>query len=123
MIENVRRLILSLLIVLYCSTTFVVASPISPYFDRLTITQGLSQNNVYTTLRDSQGFLWFGTLDGLNRYDGYDFKIFRHESRTNHSISDNYINVLFEDSHGIIWVGTRGGGLNSFNITQTTPTV
>jgi ligand-binding sensor domain-containing protein len=63
MIETVRRLILSLLIVLFCSTTLVVASEISPYFDRLTIKQGLSQNNVYTTLPDKQGFLWFGTLD------------------------------------------------------------
>ncbi|MFT5164621.1 MAG: ligand-binding sensor domain-containing protein/signal transduction histidine kinase, partial [Alteromonadaceae bacterium] len=53
--------------------------------------------------------LWFGTRDGLNRYDGYEFKVYRHQPDNPHSISNNYINTLFEDSKGLLWIGTQDG--------------
>ncbi|MDJ0840856.1 MAG: two-component regulator propeller domain-containing protein [Acidobacteriota bacterium] len=76
--------------------------------------QGLSENHVFCVLQDQRGFMWFGTRDGLNRYDGYEFKIYRNRPDDPTSLSNNYIYTLFEDEEGIIWVGTRGG-LNRFD--------
>jgi ligand-binding sensor domain-containing protein/two-component sensor histidine kinase len=59
--------------------------------------------------------MWFGTEDGLNRYDGYNFTIFKHDLQDSNSISDNYITAIFEDRSGILWIGTKNGGLNQFN--------
>ncbi|MDT8393360.1 MAG: two-component regulator propeller domain-containing protein [Bacteroidales bacterium] len=67
--------------------------------------QGLSQNMVNTIIQDQRGFLWFGTWDGLNRYDGYDFRIFNKQS----GMSNTTINTLLEDDHGYIWAGTQDG--------------
>jgi ligand-binding sensor domain-containing protein/signal transduction histidine kinase len=86
---------------------------------RITVEDGLSQNTITCMLRDSQGFMWFGTQDGLNLYDGYTFKVFKNDLDDSTSISDNHIWSLLEDKNGRLWVGTLRG-LNSFNIrTQT----
>jgi ligand-binding sensor domain-containing protein len=81
-------------------------------FNRLSIADGLSENGVSCILQDRRGFIWFGTLDGLNRYDGYEFRVYRHEPFNSRTISLNRINCLIEDSSGNLWVGTSGGGLN-----------
>ena len=79
-----------------------------------TITEGLSQTNVTCLLIDQRGFLWVGTHDGLNRYDGYQFTSYKNDPRTNGSISNNNIRSLCLDSYGNIWVGTENG-LNKFD--------
>ena len=84
----------------------------SPRFRHLTIDNGLSQNAVFAILQDQQGFMWFGTKDGLNRYDGYDFSIYKNDPADTASISNNYITALFEDSRNYLWAGTLEGGLN-----------
>ena len=76
------------------------------YFQTLDVRDGLSQNTVYQILQDRQGFLWFGTREGLNRYDGLSFRTYRKE---NSALGKNFITVLYEDSKGFIWVGTDGG--------------
>lgn len=65
-------------------------------------------------MQDSRGYMWFGTQDGLNRYDGYSVKIYRKEFGKNNSVSNNYITAITEDADGNLWIGTWGGGLNKF---------
>lgn len=84
-------------------------------FERISIEHGLSQITVQAILQDSKGFLWFGTEDGLNRYDGYKFINFRTDDNDSTSISDNFIWSIIEDREGNIWIGTNGGGLNRYN--------
>lgn len=84
-------------------------------FERITIEEGLSQNTVKAVLEDSKGFLWFGTEDGLNRYDGYTFKVYRHNPDEPGSLSNSMVEAICEDDSGVIWVGTRGGGINRFD--------
>jgi ligand-binding sensor domain-containing protein/signal transduction histidine kinase len=90
------------------------------YFEHLSIEQGLSQSSGLSIIQDSQGFMWFGTKDGLNRFDGVSFKVFRNDPLNPLSISDNYINSIIEDSNGTIWLGTLNGGLNRFNKSNST---
>ncbi|TNE63916.1 MAG: hypothetical protein EP344_04060 [Bacteroidetes bacterium] len=80
-------------------------------FDHLTIDQGLSNNTVYAIAEDLDGFLWFGTRDGLNRYDGYEFRIYKANSSDNHSLPGNNIQSLFLHPGGDLWIGLRTGGL------------
>ena len=84
-------------------------------FEHLSIAEGLSQNTVLCALQDRQGFMWFGTQDGLNRYDGYEFRIYRHVETQPGSLGDNYILSMFEDHTGTLWVGTNKGGLNRYD--------
>ncbi len=84
-------------------------------FEHISVEQGLSQSTVNCILQDSLGFLWFGTPDGLNRYDGYNFKVYRHDSQNPNSLSDNHIMALAEDQEGVLWIATRGGGLNRYD--------
>jgi len=82
-------------------------------FEKLGLEQGLSNNVVMDIFQDSKGFIWFATLDGLNRYDGYSITVFSHLPNDSNSISDSYATRLFEDSFGNFWVGTNNG-LNRF---------
>ncbi len=84
-------------------------------FGRLTTENGLSNNRVFAIVQDHMGFLWFGTDDGLNRFDGYDFKVYRNEPANPYSLSDNAIRSMFVDRSGYIWIGTKGGELNRYD--------
>ncbi|HEY9076146.1 MAG TPA: PAS domain S-box protein [Anaerolineaceae bacterium] len=84
-------------------------------FEHLTIDNGLSQNAGLALLQDRQGYLWIGTQDGLNRYDGYTITQFKHDPANPKSISANSIIALYQDRAGFLWIGTWGGGLNRFD--------
>jgi ligand-binding sensor domain-containing protein/serine phosphatase RsbU (regulator of sigma subunit) len=71
--------------------------------------QGLSQVSVITLLQDSYGFIWIGTQDGLNRFDGYEFLVYRNQPSDAGSLSNSYIRSVIEDRDGNIWIGTRDG--------------
>ncbi|MCH8318854.1 MAG: hypothetical protein IIA88_10240, partial [Bacteroidetes bacterium] len=85
-------------------------------FDHLSMKDGLSMNPVMSIVQDKKGFLWFGTQDGLNRFDGYKFTVFKTRDDDSNSISDNFITTLFVDQPGNLWIGTFGGGLNKYDI-------
>lgn len=83
-------------------------------FKRITIEDGLSQTSIEYVFQDSKGYMWIGTTDGLNKYNGNKFEIFRYKENKPNSISSNYISAITEDSEGNIWVGTSKG-LNKIN--------
>lgn len=84
-------------------------------FDQLGSEAGLSKSAVTCILKDSRGFIWFGTQNGLYRYDGYTFDAYRHTDSLEFSISGNYILSIAEDAEGSVWVGTQNNGLNRYN--------
>ena len=83
-------------------------------FKRITVEDGLSQISVEYLFQDSKGYMWIGTIDGLNRYNGSRFEVFRYSKDKPNSISGNYISAIAEDDEGNIWVGTSRG-LNRIN--------
>jgi ligand-binding sensor domain-containing protein/signal transduction histidine kinase len=87
----------------------------NPRFDHLTVEDGLSQSTVHAVLQDDQGYLWFGTEDGLNRFDGDKFLIFKSDPINPNSLPDSYITALAMDPSGGIWIGTRMGGLSHYD--------
>jgi len=84
-------------------------------FKQFTDADGLSQSTIFSMIQDGEGYLWLGTIDGLNRYDGYEFRVYANDPSDDTSISDNFISALYEDSDGFIWVGTVNGYFNRFN--------
>ena len=81
----------------------------------ITTADGLSQGMIFDILKDQDRFVWFGTKNGLNRYDGYNFKVFNHDPFDSLTVSGDVITDLFEDSKGRMWVGTESNGLNYFD--------
>lgn len=84
-------------------------------FQHLGTAEGLSQSNILCILQDSRGFMWFGTRDGLNKYDGYKFTVYKNNPDDENSISNNFIMDVAEDRDGNLWIATYGGGLEMFD--------
>ncbi len=84
-------------------------------FEHLSVKDGLSQSSVFSISSDKYGFLWFGTENGLNRYDGYAIKVYKKNRNNKNTISSNQIHCLYTDSKSNLWIGTLEGGLNLYN--------
>jgi signal transduction histidine kinase/ligand-binding sensor domain-containing protein len=108
-----KYFLLSLIFLLnaVCSRDFPQSIP----FGHFSVQQGLSNSFVNCLIQDHTGFIWFGTDDGLNRFDGYEVKVFRSNPNDNSSISENIIWALWEDHSGNLWIGTKSGGLNKYD--------
>jgi ligand-binding sensor domain-containing protein/signal transduction histidine kinase len=102
---------------LWC--THVHAQLLNLEFETYNTTKGLSQNLVYSIAQDKSGFLWIGTDDGLNRFDGYDFKIFRSDKNDPHTLPDNSIRALCMAGDSTLWIGTNNGVCRYFPRTET----
>ena len=101
---------------------FLISYPISAFsqrkqerFEHLSSKDGLSQSKVQSIHQDSKGFMWFATEDGLNKYDGYRFTIYRHSISDSNSIADNFVYCIYEDRNNELWIGSNNGGLTKFN--------
>jgi len=107
-----QKLITSLLIL---SCAFCFAQPSTLYFRNLNTGNGLSQNKINCIIQDKRGFTWIGTDDGLNRYDGHRFQVFRHDPSNSATLSGNMITDLLEDKNEILWIATADGGLSRYD--------
>jgi len=111
----VNRTIFPLALAALTVSAPVSAAPTRPIrFDRLSLEQGLSQSAVMDVLQDRRGYMWLATEDGLNRYDGTGFKVYKHDIADASSLPDSFVWDVEEDSAGILWIATRNG-LASWN--------
>lgn len=108
------RILIVIMVILSPSLSSAVPPEDKINLEHLTIEDGLSQSSVFAILQDNRGMMWFGTWDGLNRYDGYRFTIYKYDTQNPQSLRNNEIRALHEDSHGVLWVGTMKG-LNKFD--------
>jgi ligand-binding sensor domain-containing protein/signal transduction histidine kinase len=88
-------------------------------FERISLEEGLSQGTINAIWQDSQGYMWFGTEDGLNKYDGNQFAVYQHDPEDPLTLSDGYVSAIYEDRNGDLWIGTRSG-LDRFDRTTGT---
>jgi signal transduction histidine kinase/ligand-binding sensor domain-containing protein/CheY-like chemotaxis protein len=115
---RISRLALGTLNIIICLAMAVSASAttdLSIKFQRLMLADGLSQSCIVALHQDSRGFIWMGTQDGLNRYDGHQIRSFKSDPEDPHSISDANIRCIDEDANGDLWIGTEGDGFNRFD--------
>ncbi|WP_234735792.1 hybrid sensor histidine kinase/response regulator transcription factor [Tellurirhabdus bombi] len=110
MAQRYTRILLILsVLMLECLPERAFSQPITQTFSHLTVEEGLSQSSVYAITQDKADFMWFGTRDGLNRYDAGKVVVYRKQSKQPNSLSSNAINSLLTDRQGRLWVGTNGG--------------
>lgn len=109
--QILKLIVLSLVFVNICSAQSSIG------FEHLSTEDGLSQSDVNAIYQDKKGFMWFGTHDGLNRYDGYKFTVFKPDPTNNESINSNLIWVITGDKKDNLWIGTTGNGLNYYDRT------
>jgi ligand-binding sensor domain-containing protein len=102
---------------LFFSTSSIAQFPQTPKALKYSTKDGLSFGIVNSIVQDNNGFMWIATDDGLNRFDGISFRIFRHDSEEKFSLPGNYINTVFKDSHGQLWITSRKG-LLKFDASQ-----
>ncbi|WP_245949459.1 ligand-binding sensor domain-containing protein [Echinicola strongylocentroti] len=85
-------------------------------FTHFTSQDGLPQNSILAILQDDMGYLWFGTDDGLARFDGYQFTVYKHQFQNPNSLNNNVIRGLVQDKNGYIWISTEGGASTSMTL-------
>ncbi len=114
------KYVLLIYILMFCCVQHAQshADTMSVRFDMFSIKDGLSQGLVMAAIQDKEGFMWFSTKDGLNKYDGYRVTVYRNDPHDPYSLPDNYVTQLLEDSAGNFWVGTDTKGLFLFDKKQ-----
>ncbi|HWV73283.1 MAG TPA: two-component regulator propeller domain-containing protein [Pseudosphingobacterium sp.] len=98
--------------------TIAKADGLALNFRKYSSKDGLSSNTIFSLLKDSYGFLWVATEDGLNRFDGTNFKVYRHDKNNPYSLRANHVTALHESPDGSLWIGTNGGSLSTYDRTK-----
>jgi signal transduction histidine kinase/CheY-like chemotaxis protein/ligand-binding sensor domain-containing protein len=111
----IRKLVFYILLVYVGIPTRAFSQDNSIKFEHLGIDDGFSQGNINCILQDKKGFIWFGTSNGLNKYDGYKYTVYENNSQNDSSLSHNFIKGIVQDPDGSLWIATFGGGLNKFD--------
>ena len=86
-------------------------------FEKVYLQEELASLHIFCMLQDKTGYLWYGTTEGLNRYDGYSSKVYKFDPEDSTSLSNNLVLDIYEDRQGFFWVGTSGDGISRFNPT------
>jgi len=113
-----RRALRMTIIIYLLSAYYSFAQENQLKFQRISVKQGMSVTTVFSIIQDDNDFLWAATFDGLHRYDGYEFIIYKNKYGDTLSLSENTLSALYKSKNGTIWIGTYNGGLHKFN-TQT----
>jgi len=111
--------IFRLFLLSYCFISAIIYPQKSGKESILTINDGLSQNSVFTIVQDNKGYIWIGTQDGLNCFDGFEFKVYRNEKNNSSSLSGNFVKSIIHDNRDNLWIGT-GNGLSKLNLKTNT---
>ncbi|HEY4338285.1 MAG TPA: two-component regulator propeller domain-containing protein, partial [Puia sp.] len=111
-----RHLALLFMLLTACLCAFPQRQPVK--FEHISTNLGLSQSSVLCIFQDSRGFMWFGTRDGLDRYNGYEFTVYKNVPNDPKTISNNFITGITEDGNGDLWIATWGGGVNRYDHTK-----
>ncbi|MBK7631163.1 MAG: SpoIIE family protein phosphatase [Ignavibacteriales bacterium] len=114
----INFLIILLILAIFTTNVFAQNKPVK--FNRLTSSNGLSQNRVSSIVQDHDGFIWIGTEDGLNKYDGYNFEIFKRNPGDSLSLNDNQALAMHVAKDGTLWIGGSLTGLSKYNSTTKT---
>lgn len=101
--------------IFYLSITSLCYGQKNYLFENISIPEGLSNSEIHYIFQDSNGFLWISTLDGLNRYDGYNMKVFKNDPNDSTTIPNNSCNAITEDSDGFIWVSVSGNAIAKYD--------
>jgi ligand-binding sensor domain-containing protein/serine phosphatase RsbU (regulator of sigma subunit) len=108
-----RAILFCVIIISHCFPELLSQSRAS--FNHITIEDGLSQSSVTCILQDRNGFMWFGTQDGLNRFDGYKFKVFKNNPADTTSLTENFIFSIYEDTSATLYIETISGTLHKYD--------
>ena len=120
--ENINvtgKYLIRILLLIFSFQIFSVGQPKEPHFISLSLEKGIPLNQTYAMIQDREGYLWMGTMYGLIRYDGRDYKVYNYDAENPESISFNDVISIYEDSKDNLWIGTWGGGLNMLNKDRT----
>lgn len=109
---------INVIVIQIIAVIFFFSLPVFPQeyiIKQFRIEDGLSQSTIFSSLQDSEGYMWFATRSGLNRYDGYKFNLYFNDPKDSTSLSDDGTNSLYEDKNGNLWIGTIYGNINRFD--------
>ncbi|MFK8010789.1 MAG: two-component regulator propeller domain-containing protein [Marinicellaceae bacterium] len=109
---------LVLIFFLHFSASIIASDSKQWLMQEIKVEDGLPDSTVFSIQQDQSGFMWFGTTNGLARFDGYSFKVLKHDGADLQTISNNNAGNIFIDSNNLMWVGTFGGGVNTLNISD-----
>jgi len=104
-----QKKFITFIIFIYCLFSIIYSQSKEIKFKHITIDDGLSQSSCFSVVQDTKGFIWVGTEAGLNKYDGYNIRVYTPDAKNPASLSNNYIYTLCVDNSGRLWVGTDSG--------------